>query len=121
MSDILEQQQTEKDIFREAVAKRNLQEIQEEQAFQEWWDAEIRKVRSEEASRKEAGEGERGRGRGRSRDRGTAAGRGRGYDDAKEEGGEAVRRVKQGSGRGHKGRRRGKGERVRPSSDVGSR
>lgn len=121
MSDILEQQQTEKDIFREAVAKRNLQEIQEEQAFQEWWDAEIRKVRSEEASRKEAGEGERGRGRGRSRARGTAAGRGRGYDDAKEEGGEAVRRAKQGSGRGHKGRRRGKGESVRTSSEVGSR
>ena len=121
MSDILEQQQTEKDIFREAVAKRNLQEIQEEQAFQEWWDAEIRKVRSEEASRKEAGEGERGRGRDRSRARGTAAGRGRGYDDAKEEGGEAVRRAKQGSGRGHKGRRREKGESVREGSEVGIR
>lgn len=121
MSDILEQQQTEKDIFREAVAKRNLQEIQEEQAFQEWWDAESRKVRSEEASKKEAGEGERGRGRGRSRARGTAAGRGRGYDDAKEEGGEAVRRAKQGSGGGHKGRRRGKGESVKKVSEVGSR
>lgn len=121
MSDILEQQQTEKDIFREAVAKRNLQEIQEEQAFQEWWDAEIRKVRSEEASRKEAGDRERGRGRERSRARGTAAGRGRGYDDAKEEGGEAVRRAKQGSGRGHKGRRREKGESVREGSEVGSR
>lgn len=120
MSDILEQQQTEKDIFREAVAKRNLQEIQEEQAFQEWWDAESRKVRSEEASRKEAGEGERGRGRGRSRARGTAAGRGRGCDDAKEEDGEAVRRAKQGSG-GHKGRSRGKGESVKKGSEVGSR
>lgn len=108
MADILEQQQTEKEIFREAVAKRNLQEIQEEQAFQEWWDAESRKVRSEEASRKEGGEEERGKGRGRARARGTAAGRGRGYDDATEEGGEAVRRVKQGSGGKHKGCRRGR-------------
>lgn len=108
MADILEQQQTEKEIFREAVAKRNLQEIQEEQAFQEWWDAESRKVRSEEASRKGAGEEERGQGRGRSRARGAAAGRGRGHDDATEDGGEAVRRVKQGSGGKHRGRRRGK-------------
>lgn len=108
MADILEQQQTEKEIFRDAVAKRNLQEIQEEQAFQEWWDAESRKVRSEEASRKEAGEEERGKGRGRTRARGAAAGRGRGHDDAIEEGGEAVRRVKQGSGGNHRGCRRGK-------------
>lgn len=108
MADILEQQQTEKEIFREAVAKRNLQEIQEEQAFQEWWDAESRKVRSEEASRKEAGEEERGKGRGRSKARGAAAGRGRGHDDATEEGEEAVRRVEQGSGGKHRGRRRGK-------------
>lgn len=105
MADILEQQQTEKEIFRGAVAKRNLQEIQEEQAFQEWWDAESRKVRSQEASRKEE---ERGKGRGRSRAKGAAAGRGRGHDDATEEGGEAVRRVKQGSGGKHRGRRRGK-------------
>ncbi|KAL8992643.1 MAG: hypothetical protein Q9169_006939, partial [Polycauliona sp. 2 TL-2023] len=40
MADILCQQQTEKDVFKEAVAKRSLQEIQEEQAFQEWWDQE---------------------------------------------------------------------------------
>ncbi|KAL8649978.1 MAG: hypothetical protein Q9226_005339, partial [Calogaya cf. arnoldii] len=40
MADILSQQQTEKDVFKEAVAKRSLQEIQEEQAFQEWWDQE---------------------------------------------------------------------------------
>lgn len=108
MADILEQQQTEKEIFREAVAKRNLQEIQEEQAFQEWWDAESRKVRSEEASRKEVGEDERGKGRGRSRARGAAAERGSGHDDATEGVGEAVRMVKQGSGGKHRGRRRGK-------------
>ncbi|KAL8663662.1 MAG: hypothetical protein Q9168_008058, partial [Polycauliona sp. 1 TL-2023] len=48
MADILNQQQTEKDVFKEAVAKRSLQEIQEEQAFQEWWDQESRKVMEEE-------------------------------------------------------------------------
>ncbi|KAL8958462.1 MAG: hypothetical protein Q9193_004486, partial [Seirophora villosa] len=35
MADILSQQQTEKDVIREAAMKRSLQEIQEEQAFQE--------------------------------------------------------------------------------------
>ncbi|KAL8790954.1 MAG: hypothetical protein Q9213_000379, partial [Squamulea squamosa] len=48
MADILSQQQTEKEVFKEAVAKRSLQEIQEEQAFQEWWDQESRKVMEEE-------------------------------------------------------------------------
>lgn len=121
MADILEQQQTEKEIFREVVAKRNLQEIQEEQAFQEWWDTESRKVRNEEASRNEADEGESGRGRVRGKSGGTAAGRGRGYDDAKEVCVEAVRRAKQGSGGGQRGRRRGKGESARKCSEDGSR
>lgn len=86
MSDILYQQQTEKDIIKEAAAKRSLQEIQEEQAFQEWWDEESRKVREEEeqAARPAArgGRGARGkvrgesRGRGRGRVDGSSGGRG---------------------------------------------
>lgn len=40
MADILAQQQTEKHALRAATAKRSLQEIQAEQAFQEWWDQE---------------------------------------------------------------------------------
>ncbi|KAI4112455.1 MAG: hypothetical protein LQ345_006399 [Seirophora villosa] len=48
MADILSQQQTEKDVIREAATKRSLQEIQEEQAFQEWWDQESRKAKEEE-------------------------------------------------------------------------
>lgn len=83
MSDILYQQQTEKDIIKEAAAKRSLQEIQEEQAFQEWWDEESRKVREEEeqAARPAArgGRGARGKARGASRGRGR--GRGRGTDE----------------------------------------
>lgn len=47
MADILSQQQTEKDIIKEAVAKRSLQEIQEEQAFQEWWDKEEAATRAQ--------------------------------------------------------------------------
>lgn len=42
---ILMQQQTEKDEIREAAtAKHNLQEIQAEQEFQEWWEKESRRV-----------------------------------------------------------------------------
>ncbi|KAH8882129.1 hypothetical protein GQ53DRAFT_666285 [Thozetella sp. PMI_491] len=51
MADIIGQQQREQEIVKEAVAKRSLQEIQEEQAFQEWWDAESRRTQEEEARR----------------------------------------------------------------------
>ncbi|KAK5056859.1 hypothetical protein LTR84_012391 [Exophiala bonariae] len=49
MADILAQQQTEKTAIKEAVAKKSLQEIQQEQEFQEWWDNESRRVQDEEA------------------------------------------------------------------------
>ncbi|KAI9736549.1 MAG: hypothetical protein M1818_006060 [Claussenomyces sp. TS43310] len=51
MADIIGQQQLEQDMIKEAVAKRSLQEIQEEQAFQEWWDQESRRAQEEEARR----------------------------------------------------------------------
>ncbi|KAE8354689.1 hypothetical protein BDV28DRAFT_74539 [Aspergillus coremiiformis] len=45
LATILMQQQTEKDILREAAtAKHNLQDIQQEQEFQEWWDKESRRI-----------------------------------------------------------------------------
>ncbi|KAI2628270.1 hypothetical protein GGS21DRAFT_528492 [Xylaria nigripes] len=47
--DIISQQQREQQSRREAVAKRSLQEIQQEQAFQEWWDQESRRMQEEEA------------------------------------------------------------------------
>lgn len=47
MTEILAQQQTEKRIVKEAVAKRSLQEIQQEQEFQEWWDNESRRVQEQ--------------------------------------------------------------------------
>ncbi|KAK5661916.1 hypothetical protein OQA88_10025 [Cercophora sp. LCS_1] len=51
MADIIGEQKRDKESVREAVAKRSLQEIQQEQAFQEWWDAESRRTQEEEARR----------------------------------------------------------------------
>ncbi|KAI1777365.1 hypothetical protein F4818DRAFT_346172 [Hypoxylon cercidicola] len=51
LADIIGEQQREQQSVREAVAKRSLQEIQQEQAFQEWWDQESRRMQEEEARR----------------------------------------------------------------------
>lgn len=88
LADIIGQQQREQEIVKEAVAKRSLQEIQQEQAFQEWWDAESRRTQEEEEARRverEKGEGAKSaggggggrRGRGR-KSRGGGGGRGGG-------------------------------------------
>lgn len=55
MADIIGQQQMEQQRVKEAVAKKSLQEIQEEQAFQEWWDQESRRTQEEEARRRARG------------------------------------------------------------------
>ena len=103
MADILSQQQTEKDIIKEAAAKRSLQEIQEEQAFQEWWDQEeaatrARLLEEEAAAKSPSGSGGRG-GRssrsGKGKDRGGSRGRGRG---GRRGGGEGARKVSGGEG-----------------------
>ncbi|KAH7019345.1 hypothetical protein EDB80DRAFT_197598 [Ilyonectria destructans] len=52
MADIIGQQKREQELVKEAVAKRSLQEIQQEQAFQEWWDQESQRAQDEEARRK---------------------------------------------------------------------
>ncbi|KFY13732.1 hypothetical protein V492_03065 [Pseudogymnoascus sp. VKM F-4246] len=80
MADIIGQQKREQDLVKEAVAKRSLQEIQEEQAFQEWWDKESRKAQEEETARSEPAQstpkkGSSSRGRGK-RGRGGGGGRG---------------------------------------------
>ncbi|EAW11298.1 BTB domain and ankyrin repeat protein [Aspergillus clavatus NRRL 1] len=91
---ILMQQQTEKDELREAAtAKHNLDDIQLEQQFQEWWDKESRRVQGfpdpatttttttaadQTDSERRGGRGGRGRGPGNRKKRGkvpeTAAG-----------------------------------------------
>ncbi|RYP34112.1 hypothetical protein DL767_004447 [Monosporascus sp. MG133] len=71
LADIIGQQQREQQSVREAVAKRSLQEIQQEQAFQEWWDQESRRMQEEEARRvaREKGRGEKKEGSGGRRGR----------------------------------------------------
>jgi hypothetical protein len=76
LTDIIYQQEAEQAILRKAVEKRSLQEIQQEQEFQEWWDSESRKVR-EEGERDEAREA-RASSRGRGRGKRSGRGRGRG-------------------------------------------
>ena len=81
MAEILAQQDLEKRAVKEAVAKRSLQEIQQEQEFQQWWDSEARRVQEEElainAATAARGRGKGGRGRGvKGRGRGAAAGAG---------------------------------------------
>ena len=51
MAEIIGQQQREQEIVKEAVAKRSLVEIQQEQEFQEWWDQESRRTQEEMARR----------------------------------------------------------------------
>lgn len=57
IADIMSQELAEQVSAQDAVAKRSLQEIQEEQAFQEWWDAESRRTQEEEARRTRPGRG----------------------------------------------------------------
>lgn len=120
MVDILALQQTEKDIIKEAAAKRSLQDIQEEQAFQEWWDQESRKVmeNEEKAGRQQgAGAGRRGGGGGgggSGRERGKARDVGKdGNSDANDNGGAGS---SSGGGSGSRGKRRGG-----PHDDRGGR
>ena len=67
MADIIGQQRREQELHKEAVAKRSLQEIQQEQEFQQWWDQESRRAQEEEARRQSKGRkqeenvGQRGR------------------------------------------------------------
>ncbi|RJE21496.1 hypothetical protein PHISCL_06158 [Aspergillus sclerotialis] len=76
LASIFMQQQTEKNELHEAAtAKHNLQDIQLEQEFQEWWDKESKRVQgisdetgsTSQEGRERDGRGGRGRGKGSSR------------------------------------------------------
>lgn len=94
--DILSQQQAEKDLIKEAAAKRSLQEIQEEQAFQEWWDQEEAATKArllQEANGPHAsspGRGDCGSRSGRKSSRGSDTGRGPGRGRGRGRGRSAV-------------------------------
>ncbi|KAK5166828.1 uncharacterized protein LTR77_007557 [Saxophila tyrrhenica] len=81
MSEIVAQQQLEKDVVKEAVAPRDLNDIQAEQEFEEWWSRESARV--QEAEKKEA------EGKGRAPKKGRHRGR-KGGKGAKGEGGAAA-------------------------------
>jgi hypothetical protein len=79
--EILSLQEAEKTLIRDAAAKRSLQEIQQEQEFQAWWDEESKRVIQEEEQRKRAEDrAVRTAARGRSKGRGGRGGRGKGQD-----------------------------------------
>jgi hypothetical protein len=78
MADIIGQQRREAEVIKEAVAKRSLQEIQEEQAFQEWWDIESRRAQEEEAAKSKNVAPGSGRGGKSPGSRSKSGGRGRG-------------------------------------------
>ena len=116
MAAILAQQQTEKTAVKEAVAKRSLQEIQQEQEFQEWWDKESRRIQEEEApaDATTSRRGKGGRERGRQRGKGRSGAGGQASSDA--QGGAAVQqasrektRVDRARGSRGEGRGRGRG------------
>ena len=112
MADIIGQQAREQQLAREAVAKRSLQDIQQEQEFQQWWDQESRRAQEEEEARKQikgkrqdGGGGQRGRrGRGPNKPRAAESvkppAQGEGNTAAKGGGGPSHR------GRGGRGRGR---------------
>lgn len=122
MADIIDQERRNLESVKEAVAKRSLQEIQQEQAFQEWWEEESRRTQEEEARRsnrekeREEGKSSKGRrgrsGKPRGGGRGTGAsganpGPGPGAAAGAE--GEAARQQNQDQGKGGRGNRRGRG------------
>jgi len=100
MADIIGQQKREQDIIKEAVVKRSLQEIQEEQAFQEWWDQESRRTQ-EEALRARSSTAASG-GNSATRGKGGRNGRGGGQKEERQSGrGDALQSRRRGKGRGN--------------------
>ncbi|KAK3381667.1 hypothetical protein B0H63DRAFT_546298 [Podospora didyma] len=105
MEDIIVQQRREQELIKEAAAKRSLEEIQQEQAFQEWWDAESRRTQEEDARRTERDrekEATPKRGRGRRGRAGKARGGGMGGRGGGESGGPPPNNSRGGRGRGRR-------------------
>lgn len=84
--DILSEQAIEKTAIKDFAAKRSLQEIQQEQEFQEWWEKESARVIEEEQAAAAKGK----RDPGGSRGRGKKRGRGGKSEGKKKEKGEPV-------------------------------
>jgi alpha-tubulin suppressor-like RCC1 family protein len=84
IADIVEQERLQKELLKEAVAKRDLGEIQAEQEFAEWWEKESRRVQGYEDETDGNGNAKGDAAKGgakkapRRKPRGDGAGRGRG-------------------------------------------
>ena len=83
IADIVEQERLQKELLKEAVAKRDLGEIQAEQEFAEWWEKESRRVQGyedEEVEKAKADTAAKGGAKKapRRKPRGDGAGRGKG-------------------------------------------
>lgn len=95
MMEILSHQEAEKASIRDAAAKRSLQEIQQEQEFQAWWDRESRRAIEEEEHAKQnleravkstsaRGRGKGGSGFGRRGGKSAAKGKKKGNQEAEQ-------------------------------------
>ncbi|KAJ8110665.1 hypothetical protein OPT61_g6550 [Boeremia exigua] len=76
MMEILSIQEAEKTSIRDAAAKRSLEEIQQEQEFQQWWEVESKRAIEQEEQAKRAAERAAkaaGKGRGKGRGGGSAS------------------------------------------------
>lgn len=106
MMEILSLQEAEKTSIRDAAAKRSLEEIQQEQEFQQWWEAESKRAieqeeqakRAVERAAKAAGKG-RAKGRGGGASAGTNPGRASNTADSKKTGPEEKKEKKSTEGR----------------------
>ncbi|KFA76393.1 hypothetical protein S40288_04792 [Stachybotrys chartarum IBT 40288] len=108
MADIIGQQRREQELVKEAVAKRSLQEIQQEQAFQEWWDQESKRAQEEESRRQNKGKDKEEQGARRGRHRpGKPKGNATNTDDATKSGGRPKATEAGTSSRGRGPRKRG--------------
>jgi hypothetical protein len=95
--EILSLQEAEKVSVRDAAAKRSLEEIQQEQEFQQWWEAESKRaIEQEEQAKRAAERAAKAAGKGRGKGRGGGTGGASNTTDAKKKGVEGKKDKKEG-------------------------
>lgn len=95
MMEILSLQEAEKTSIRDAAAKRSLEEIQQEQEFQQWWEAESKRaIEQEEQAKRAAERAAKAAGKGRGKGRGGGASGSSNATDAKKKGAEGKKEKK---------------------------
>ncbi|KAF3006821.1 hypothetical protein E8E13_010548 [Curvularia kusanoi] len=93
--EILSLQEAEKTSIRDAAAKRSLEEIQQEQEFQQWWEAESKRaIEQEEQAKRAAERAAKAAGKGRGKGRGGGAGGAGNATDGKKKGADGKKEKK---------------------------